>query len=367
MHKVTSLILQIAMVMGAIYYRVSEARAIDMPGAQEQASASGTRALDLLKQARTAMGGDDMLKTLQSLSISGTSRRSFEDQNGQAQERSGKIQLYLVLSDKFVEKASVKLDPTAEGVAHGDRVIVFKRAPAQASGAGDQSEESGASVAAGQPGKRVMRLKLDGSAPAAAAHPMGIAPVHFLLTSILGAPAPFPIQYSYAGETRTEAGGDADIVEAKYPGGLLVRLLLDKQTHLPLSLSYRTLMPPFGAGNVIMFRNRIGKDGEGASVVMPAPEAGHVEIPDILIKRPDIEDEDIIIEGNQSPQKFQKRLPPPQEVEAQVSFSDYRVVNGILLPHHITQTFSNKAAETWEVEKYEINSPPQLGKLKKQG
>lgn len=367
MQKVTSLILQIAMVMGAIYYRINEARAIDTPGAQEQASANGTRALELIKQARTVMGGEDALKTLQSLAISGTSRRTFQDQNGQAQERSGKIQLYLALSGKFVEKASVKLDPTAEGVAHGDRVIVFKRAPAKGSGAGDQSQESGAGgVAAGQPGKRVMRLRLDDHMPAAA-HPMGIAPVHFLLTSILGAPAPFPVEYSYAGETQTEAGNAADIIEAKYPGGLLVRLLLDKHTHLPLSLAYRTLMPPVGAGNVIMFRNRIGKEGKGEGVVMPAPEAGHVEVPDVLIEHPEIEEEEIRIEGNPSPEKFQKRLPPPQEVEAQVSFSDYRVVNGILLPHHITQTLSNKASETWEVEKYEINSPPQLGKLKKQG
>ena len=364
MQKVTSLILQIAMVMGAIYYRVNEARAIDMPGTQEQASANVSRALELLKEARTAMGGEDVLKTLQSLSISGTSRRTFQDQNGQTQERSGEIQLYLGLSDKFVEKASVKIDPTAEGEAHGDRVFVFKRAPAQGSGAGDQSQEPGASVAAGQPRKRVMRLKPGDQLPTV--HPMGIAPVHFLLTSILGAPAPLPIEYSYAGETRAEAGNDADIIEAKYPGGLLVRLLLDKQTHLPLSLAYRTLTPPIGAGNVIMFRNRIGKEGEGARVVRPAPEAGHVEVPDVLIERPQIEEEDIMMEGNLPPEKFQKRLPPPQEVEAQVSFSDYRVVNGILLPHNITQTFSNKAAETWEVEKYEINSPPKLGKFKKQ-
>ena len=362
MRKATSLILQIAMVMGAVCYRLNEAVAY-LSGAQEERSAKVTRALDLLKEARAAMGGEEALKALQSLSISGTSRRVFQDQNGQAQERSGKIEIHLAFSDKRIEKTSIKLEAPPRGAEH-DRVIVIKRAPAQegSSGAADQSEESGAVVV--KPHKRVMRL--DGHAPVMAAHPMGAMPVHFLLTSILRAPAPFPIEYSYAGEARTEAGDACDIVEAKYPGGLVVRLSLDKQTRLPVGLSYRTLMPPVGAGNVIFFRSRIGKEGEAEGVVMPAPEAGHVEIPDVLIERREIEEEVIAPKGNPQNEKFQIPLPPPQEVEAQVSFSDYRVVNGILLPHRITQTFSNKATETWEVEKYEINSPPRTEKLRKQ-
>ena len=147
----------------------------------------------------------------------------------------------------------------------------------------------------------------------------------------------------------------------------MVRLSLDKQTRLPLGLTYRTLMPPVGAGNVIVFRSRVGKEGEAGEMVMPAPEAGHVEMPDVLVERRDIEEDGLAMEGDLPQEKFQIPLPPPQEVEAQVSFSDYGVVGGILLPHRITQTFSDKATETWEVEKYEINSPPRIGKHKKQG
>lgn len=359
MRKVTSLILQIAMVMGAICYRLNEAAAY-LSGAQEEQSAKVTRALDLLKEARAAMGGEETLKTLQSLSISGTSRRVFQDKNGQAQERSGKIQIHLAFSDKSTGEAGVKIDAPPGGAEH-DRVIVFKRAPAQgSSGAPDRSQESGAVVV--KPHKRVIRR--DGHVPVMAAHPMDAMPVHFLLTSILRAPAPFPIEYSYAGEALTEAGEAVEIVEAKYPGGLVARLSLDKQTRLPVGLSYRTLMPPVDAGNVIVFRNRIGKEGEAGGVVMPAPEAGRAEIPDLLIERRNIDEEVIAPEGNPPREKFQIPLPPPQEVEAQVSFSDYRVAGGILLPHRITQTFSNKGTAIWEVEKYEINSPPQTGELK---
>src|SRR3982751_5829486 len=107
MQKVTSLILQIAMVTGAIYYRLNEVRA-DLSAAQEQANANVTHALDLLRQAREAMGGEDALKSLQSLSISSTTRRTFQDQNGQAQESSGKLRLYLAMSGQFGEKARMK-------------------------------------------------------------------------------------------------------------------------------------------------------------------------------------------------------------------------------------------------------------------
>jgi hypothetical protein len=363
MRKATSLILQIAMVMGAICYRLNEARGY-LSGAQEEASAKVTRALELLKEAREAAGGEGALKTLQSLSIEGTSRRTFQDKNGQAQERSGKIQIHLVISDKLAGKAGVKLDALPEGVAQ-DRIIVLQRAPAAEgkTGAGDQAQEPGADMVY-QPRKRVMRL--GGPAAPMAAHPMGAMPLHFLMTSILGAPAPFPIEYSYAGEGRTADGDAVDIVEAKYPGGLLVRLSLDRQTHLPLGLSYRTLMPPEGAGARVFFRSRTAKEGEAGAVVMPAPDAGSPGTADILIERRDIEEEGIATEGSQPQEKFQIPLPPPEAVDAQVSFSDYRAVGGILLPHRITQTFSNKATETWEVEKYEINSPPRLEKLKKQ-
>ncbi|HEX8650566.1 MAG TPA: hypothetical protein VF708_06975 [Pyrinomonadaceae bacterium] len=359
MQKVTSLILQIAMVMGAIYYRVTEVRA-DLSAAQQEANANVTRALDLLKQARLAMGGEDALKALQSLSISATARRTFQDQNGQPQERSGKVQLYLSISGKLeAGKASMKLPPAprGDGATQADRVFIIKKAPGhESAGAVDKAAGAGGE---GQPRKRVVRL--DGHQAPMAAHPMGVAPVHFLLTSILGAPAPFPVEYSYAGEAQAASGSVVDLVEAKYPGGLVVRLSLDKQTHLPLSMTYRTLMPPpLGAGARVVFRHRIGTEGEAEADVMPAPEAGDEEIPDILI-----EEDTRVNGGSPSREKFQIPLPPPQEVEAQVSFSDFNATGGILLPHRITQSFDGgKVFETWEVETYEINSPSRLENLK---
>lgn len=348
MPKVMSFILQIAMVMGAVCYRINEVSA-DLKTAQQEASANVTRALDLIGQARSAMGGEDALKSLQSLSISGTARRTFQDQNGQTQERSGKLQLHLSISDKHqAGKFTMKL-PAPEGSAVKDnRVFIFRKAPGEA---GSTTEEK-APGAEGQPRKRVVRLH--GDAPAGA-HPMGFAPVHFLLTSVLGAPAPFPVEYSYAGEAQAASGGAVEIVEAKYPGGLIVRLSLDKQTHLPVSMTYKTLMPPpVGPGARVVFKHRI--EGEARGEVMLAPEAGHEELADVLVER-----DGSAVKGEPGPEKLQIPLPPPQETDVQVSFSDFSAVSGILLPRRITQSFDGgKVVETWEVETYEINSPSRI-------
>src|SRR5918912_1888737 len=150
MQKVTALMLQIVMVMGAAYYRVKEVRA-DLSAAQQEADANATRALDLLKQAREAMGGEEALKSLQSLSIAGTARRTFQDQNGQTQERTGKLQLYLAMSGKMAEQGALKLsEPTTPGATHADRII--KQAP----GEGSFSAEDQTAGAQGQPRKRVV-------------------------------------------------------------------------------------------------------------------------------------------------------------------------------------------------------------------
>ena len=53
MPKVISFILQIAMVMGAICYRIKEVSA-DLKTAQQEAKENVTRALDLLSQARAS-------------------------------------------------------------------------------------------------------------------------------------------------------------------------------------------------------------------------------------------------------------------------------------------------------------------------
>ncbi len=358
MHKVTSFILQLAMVSGAIYFRVNTTRA-EVLKTQEQVSANVARALELINQARAAMGGEDALHAIQSLSVSGKSHRSFQDKAGQAQERSSHFKLYFVLPGKNM-KSSVELalPPPPPGPPAADHIIIMRRPPRPGDGTATTLPQEHGAV---EPGKRALRFRVDG--PVGFGPPPPPGPMHFMLTSFLAPPSMLPIEYSYAGEATTAQGSDADIIEAKHPDGTLVRIFLDKQSHLPVSMSYRTSLPPTGAGNVIMFKRRVSKEGEPEGLVMPAPEAGHIEMPDVLVELPHDEEAEMTADEN-SAEPFQIPLPPPQDVEVEVNLSDFRAVGGVLLPHRMTQTFNGKETETWEVESFEINSPPRPEKLR---
>jgi hypothetical protein len=71
-------------------------------------------------------------------------------------------------------------------------------------------------------------------------------------------------------------------------------------------------------------------------------------------RRPQAGDKDTVI--------FTKKLDAEagETANVEVTFSDYRSVNGVQLPYHWTQTVSGAADETFDVTNYEIN-PPNIG------
>jgi hypothetical protein len=54
--------------------------------------------------------------------------------------------------------------------------------------------------------------------------------------------------------------------------------------------------------------------------------------------------------------KFEAEPPPPL-VEANVFYSDYKKVDGVMLPHKITRQVEGKVQEEWTIEKYKLNTP----------
>ena len=49
------------------------------------------------------------------------------------------------------------------------------------------------------------------------------------------------------------------------------------------------------------------------------------------------------------------RKEPPQEVTYEVHFADYKKVDGVMLPHTITQSVDGKATEEWTIAQYKVN------------
>ena len=93
--------------------------------------------------------------------------------------------------------------------------------------------------------------------------------------------------------------------------GALVVVKIDQATHLPLMISYEGVLPR-------MMVNRPGQ--------RPTPE--------------EIE---------------KMRSEPPQTAVFEVRYSEYKKVDGVLLPHLVTTGANGNVTEEWTIEKFKLN------------
>jgi hypothetical protein len=125
-------------------------------------------------------------------------------------------------------------------------------------------------------------------------------------------------QMTYGGEAEAE-DGKADVIDVKPEGGTPVRVFFDQTTHLPLMLTYE------GAQPRMMMRRAGGAPGGNAG---PPPD----------------------------PEEMRRRMAePPKMVTFEVRFSDFKDVDGVTLPHHMSQSVEGKPTEEWTVSQFKVN------------
>jgi len=159
--------------------------------------------------------------------------------------------------------------------------------------------------------------------------------------------------------------GKADILETKEETGRMLRVFIDQNTHLPLMVQYQDPKP------MIMTQGMPGPGGPGrGGPGMPPPPGAPVG--GVIDKGPgggpgggagiDRKAEAMAGAGGQvpSPEEIQKRVaemqrnPPPMGTYA-MSLSDYKKVDGIMLPHKIETSLDGEPNEEWTIEKYKVN------------
>ncbi|HEY1403405.1 MAG TPA: hypothetical protein VGB05_04705, partial [Pyrinomonadaceae bacterium] len=143
----------------------------------------------------------------------------------------------------------------------------------------------------------------------------------YLLALLLSSPAGYNLEFNYAGEAVAD-DGRAYVIDATGPDGFAARLFLDKETHLPLMITYRAPKP-----RMITAMMRSTDDKKKQPELKEAREKAAQELGAMK----------------------------PEEVEMQLRFSDYRKVSGLMLPHHITQGSEGEVNEEWEIKTYELN------------
>jgi hypothetical protein len=118
--------------------------------------------------------------------------------------------------------------------------------------------------------------------------------------------------------TAQSPDGTADVLEVRYADAQPTRLFLETKTHQPLMLQWMAL-PGQAAGP----GGRRGGGGRRGA----APEGAAASRPEAA----------------------------PQPTTLDMTFSDYRTVNGIGFPHLITRGSNGQTTERWTITRYRVN------------
>lgn len=281
-----------------------------------------SRAEEVLKRARAAVGGEAKVRAVTGLSIKGRFRRVIQER-----ELSGERELDLLLPDKYMRTESIEM-PGMGSAASNTRAV---------SGADFWTSGTGR-------GGMVIMMRSDGRevtpeqkerAEREQARLLRNELARYVLALLLAPPENLPLQLTYAGEA-TADDGSADVIDAAGPEGFAARLFVDKTTHLPLMLTYRAQKP-----RMMMMTMGGGHGGGGAG---KSPEELRKEA-----------EEKLKAEGPQQ----------PEEVEMQVRFADYKEAGGLLLPHSISVASEGQTTEEWEIKSYAVNPQFKADKFQK--
>jgi len=287
----------------------------------EPVLAQDPRALETLKQARAAIGGEDLLRTVQSLGIKGEYRRFLGER-----EVAGDREVSVLLPDKYLVEDA--FNPGGMSTANiNTRGLNGEHAWNGSSGGGGGMFFKMAGAGGQQATPEQIETMFRRS--------YGREFTRYLLAILLSPPPSFAVEYKYAGESDVEEN-HAEVVEVIGPDNFSARLFFDKVTHVPLLLSYRGPKP----------RMMTIVQGPADKKVKP---------------------EDAVKQAQADAEKKLQTEPAqkPEEVDFFIRMTDYKKVSGLLLPHKLTFLTGADVSEEFLVTKYQLNPQFKADKFQK--
>jgi len=254
--------------------------------------AGDSKAADLLREARRALGGDTALDAVQGLEAHGTVTRAAG-----AMQLAGDLTLQFQLPDRMLRSDSLSPDGGLTLVTdQGFNGATLLR------GSRTFNAPPGAVIRTPPPPPRGS----DAEAQALRAARADLARLTVAL--LLRAPASQPMDFSYGGQAEAP-DGKADVIDVRGRNGdtFAARLFLDTTTHRPLMLTYRGMAP-----RIMVQTRRVGRGSA------PPADPGAQDAP-----------------GG----------PAADVADIQMFLDDYRRVDGVLLPHRITRSVAGEVTE----------------------
>jgi len=278
-------------------------------------AAPDPKAQDVLKQARAALGGEAALAKVQSLTVTGSSRRTFGER-----EVTADVTLDALFPDKYkrTEDVGIQGGPSFTRVSAVNGSEVWDDSTNRGGGGGFRFGGPGGQGGQGAPAGRQVTEEDRQRFRQMQERRMKGEFARYALIWLLKTDA----AVTYGGVAEAP-DGKADVLDVKPVDAPEMKLFVDQASHKPLMLTYEGLMP----------RVAFNRNGQ-----RPTPE--------------EIE---------------KMRNTPPQQVTFEVHFTDYKKVDGVLLPHTITQGTNGTVNEEFTIEKYKLNAPLKPEQFVKKG
>jgi hypothetical protein len=312
------------------------------------------KAAAVVTETRKALGGEQKIATLKTLSLRADYRREMGAMaggggsvqmfmmagpagghggpGGGGAQMTGKIEIDLALPDRYLRS----------DVGGGGFTLTRTE--------GFEGVRPFIEVTGNSPGMRVMA-----ESPAAdptrskLALKRSNAELARLLLGLVGTTQPnFPVTYAYGGVAESP-DGKADIIDVTGPEDFKVRMYVDTESHLPLMLTYMEAEPR------IMTRS-FTRDGSGApgggqaGTRVAASGGGHT-----VVGRGDAPELSPEQRAELEKARKEAEATPPKMVEYKLFFSDYKKVDGLSMPHRIARGTGDQTVEEWDVTSYKVN------------
>ena len=310
------------------------ASVIQFDGVSMSPVAGQDRVAGIISAARKALGGEDKIAGLKTLTAEGPFRRSMggRDMEGtlvitlgrpDKMHRLEEMQMGGMVGGPVVERTmavngALSWEDTQNRGGMGGGMRIVMAGPGQGPGGGTLTPEQ-----INEARTRRMRVQM-----------------HRLTAALL---VDSGTQWVDAGIAESP-DGKADILECKEETGRTLRLFIDQDTKLPLMVQYQDPKP------MVMVAGGRGRGGPGGPPPPPPPPGGAPVSGGPPLPPP----------APMSPEEMQKRMeemrrnPPPLGTYA-IHLSEFKKVDGIMLPHKLETSLDGEPNEEWTIEKFKVN------------
>ncbi len=312
-----------------------------------QAFAQGdAKAQEIMKKARAVIGKEDKIRGLQNLVAEGTQKMTMGNFNMEAS-----LELTMMMPDKIhrsITRSFGGNDNTQIDVLNGTQVWNDRIGGGPGGGPGGGRMVGG--PGGGGPGgggflspeqqERNRRNDL----------------ARVMLGWFLLAPAGLNAEYTFLGEAKAP-DGTADIIGVKTADGIMAKLYLDQQSKQLLMLSYKDkdLRSMFQQGQRGGQAGQPGQAGQGQGGQRGPGGMSRDEFD----KLPQAEKDKMQAEQRARQEARQAEMKAAYEkapeVDIQWSFTEYKEVNGLNLPHVLTKATAGTPNEEWVISKFKFN------------